>query len=90
MFQRHEILFIHLSVLGNILYRGGGKPKTFLTADDNHFEIGRFIILIGFILLCNCKCHQNEIAIHNFCIKINLTSSFLIASHKPLFHRLME
>lgn len=39
--------------------------------------------------MCNCKCHQNTIPIHNSCIKINLTSYFLILSHKPLFHRLI-
>lgn len=73
MFQRHEIFFVHLNVLYSILYRG---KKFFLTADDNHFKIVRFIIPIGFILICNCKCNQNTIAIHNSCIKINLTSSF--------------
>lgn len=72
MFQRHEILFIHLNVY-SIIYI---EKKILLIPYDNHFKIGSFVILTGFILMYNCKCHQNTIIINNYCIKKNLSNSF--------------
>lgn len=72
MFQRHEILFIHLNVY-SIIYI---EKKILLIPYDNRFKIGSVVILAGFILMYNCKCHQNTIIINNSCIKTNLSNSF--------------